>query len=172
MAKSGSRRRIQPLDEKRSALSGKHVSGTAEDNKSTERRRTTNAENPLLENFNQGNEDKEVTKTEKKQARDQSADERLKVDKENVYKDPVETPQDLKNTSIGAEELDEQEEGIQADDEDNDQIETERAVNPVEKRQAEMQKILSSAGYANTMSSSGGFQQESNVQITSGKDGV
>jgi hypothetical protein len=33
-------------------------------------------------------------------------------------------------------------EGIQADDEDNDQIETERAVNPGEKRQQELQRIL------------------------------
>jgi hypothetical protein len=32
--------------------------------------------------------------------------------------------------------------GIQADDEDNDQIETERAHNPSEKRSIEMQKIL------------------------------
>lgn len=33
-------------------------------------------------------------------------------------------------------------EGVQADDEDNDQIETERAINPAEKRNAEMQRIL------------------------------
>ena len=33
-------------------------------------------------------------------------------------------------------------EGIQADDEDNDQIETERATNPGEKRQQELARIL------------------------------
>ena len=35
-----------------------------------------------------------------------------------------------------------EEEGIEADDEDNDQIETERAINPTDKRNKELQKIL------------------------------
>lgn len=35
-----------------------------------------------------------------------------------------------------------EEEGIQADDEDNDQIETERAINPTDKRNKELQRIL------------------------------
>ena len=38
------------------------------------------------------------------------------------------------------------EEGIQADDEDNDQIETERNSNPGMKRQAELQRILHQKG--------------------------
>ena len=39
------------------------------------------------------------------------------------------------------------EEGIQADDEDNDQIETERNSNPGMKRQAELQRILHQKGH-------------------------
>ena len=38
--------------------------------------------------------------------------------------------------------IDPDEIGIQADDEDNDQIETERAHNPADKRHAELQAML------------------------------
>ena len=55
----------------------------------------------------------------------------MTTEAENIHNDKVST-------------IDDQEEGIQADDEDNDQIETERAVNPHQKRNQEMINILSS----------------------------
>ena len=56
--------------------------------------------------------------------------------------------------------------GIQADDEDNDQIETERATNPKEKRDTELQRILQSKQNG---SKSGRNQKASNSSSGIGK---